>query len=120
MTIGTTTSGATIRYTTDGSTPTETAGTVYSSPVNITAGCTLEAIAYKSGYTDSTVASGTYTISSGSVTYTTEHHHPGQLVVLRRRLRLWQPGLRAMCVEFRFVGRGESHRQLRAECDAQR
>ena len=72
VTIGTTTGGATIRYTTDGSTPTETAGTVYSSAVNIAASCTLEAIAYKSGDTDSAVASGTYTISSGNVTYTTD------------------------------------------------
>ena len=63
VTIGTTTSGATIRYTTSGTTPTETVGTVYSSAVNIAASCTLEAIAYESGYTDSTVASGTYTIS---------------------------------------------------------
>ena len=37
MTISTATSGATIRYTTDGSTPSETAGTVYSSPMNISA-----------------------------------------------------------------------------------
>ena len=37
VTISTLTSGATIRYTTDGSTPSESAGTVYSSPVNISA-----------------------------------------------------------------------------------
>ena len=32
VTISTTTSGASIRYTTDGSTPSETAGTLYSAP----------------------------------------------------------------------------------------
>ena len=64
MTISTTTGGATIRYTTDGSTPSSTAGTVYSSPVNISATATLQAIAYETGLTDSSVASGVYTISS--------------------------------------------------------
>jgi hypothetical protein len=65
VTITTSTSGATIRYTTDGSTPTETNGTVYSSPVTISATTTLKAIAYASGYTDSSVSSATYTISTG-------------------------------------------------------
>ena len=57
------TSGATIRYTTDGSTPSETAGTVYSSPVNISATTTLQAIAYGNGMADSLVATGVYTIT---------------------------------------------------------
>ena len=35
MTISTTTGGATIRYTTNGTTPSSTVGTVYSSPVSI-------------------------------------------------------------------------------------
>ena len=64
VTISTTTNGATIRYTTDGSTPTETAGTLYSSAVSISATSTLQAIAFATGYSDSTVASGVYTISS--------------------------------------------------------
>ncbi|HTB79344.1 MAG TPA: choice-of-anchor tandem repeat GloVer-containing protein [Opitutaceae bacterium] len=63
VTISTTTSGASIRYTTDGSTPTETNGTLYSGPVLISANTTLAAIAYKSGDTDSPVTSGTYTIT---------------------------------------------------------
>ncbi len=64
MTITSTTSGATIRYTTDGSVPTETNGTVYSGTkvaINITT--TLQAIAYKVGMADSSVASGTYTLN---------------------------------------------------------
>ncbi len=64
VTISTTTGGATIRYTSDGSTPSSTAGTVYSTPVAISATCTLQAIAYESGWTNSSVTSGTYTISS--------------------------------------------------------
>ena len=53
VTISTTTSGATIRYTTDGSTPTSSSGTVYSSAVSIASTTTLKAIAYKSGMSDS-------------------------------------------------------------------
>jgi hypothetical protein len=58
------TSGASIRYTTDGSTPSETAGTLYSSPVSISVTTTLKALAFKTGMTDSTVTTGVYTISS--------------------------------------------------------
>jgi unsaturated rhamnogalacturonyl hydrolase len=70
VSISTTTSGATIRYTTDGSTPTSTTGTVYSGPITISATTTLKAIAYESGFNNSSVTSGTYTISSsgGSTT----------------------------------------------------
>jgi regulation of enolase protein 1 (concanavalin A-like superfamily) len=63
VTISTTTSGASIRYTTDGSTPSETAGTLYSGPVTIGSATTLKAIAYESGMSDSSVSSATYTIS---------------------------------------------------------
>ena len=64
VTISTTTNGATIRYTTDGSTPSEGAGTIYSAPVNITANTTLQAIAYLSAMTNSPLTSGVYTISN--------------------------------------------------------
>src|SRR5579872_3018584 len=62
VTIGTTTPGASIRYTTDGSTPSETAGTLYSGPITVNASVTINAIAYESGLTDSAVATATYTI----------------------------------------------------------
>ncbi|HEU5342537.1 chitobiase/beta-hexosaminidase C-terminal domain-containing protein [Edaphobacter sp.] len=65
VTMTSSTSGATIRYTTDGSTPSETNGTVYSGAVNISSTTTLKAIAYKSGYADSSVTSATYTITTG-------------------------------------------------------
>ena len=51
-------------YTTNGTTPSSTVGTVYSSPVSITATSTLQAIAYETGYTNSTVTSGVYTIKA--------------------------------------------------------
>ncbi len=77
ITISTTTSGATIRYTTDGSTPTSSFGTVYSGPVSLSSTTTLKAIAYKSGMTDSTVTTGTYTVSNGSVATPTFNPPPG-------------------------------------------
>lgn len=70
VTITTATSGATIRYTTDGSTPTNSYGTIYSSPIVISSTSTLKAIAYDGILSDSSVRSGTYTIlaSSNSIT----------------------------------------------------
>lgn len=53
-------SGAEIRYTTDGSTPTATSGTVYSGPVTLTETTTVKAVAVKDGVTSS-VTSRTYT-----------------------------------------------------------
>jgi Chitobiase/beta-hexosaminidase C-terminal domain len=61
VTISPSTAGATIRYTLDGTTPTETNGTVGTS-VSISSSTTLKAIAYKSGMTDSTVTFANYTI----------------------------------------------------------
>jgi alpha-tubulin suppressor-like RCC1 family protein len=54
-------SGASIHYTTDGSTPTDLSP-VYSSPVAVGVSLTLKAMARKSGLTDSPVASGVYTL----------------------------------------------------------
>lgn len=65
------TSGATIRYTTDGSTPTSSSP-VYSGPITVSSTTTLKAYATASGMIDSAVASATYTISSSAsylVTY---------------------------------------------------
>ncbi len=56
------TAGATIRYTTNGTDPTKTTGTVYSTNISVTGTTTIKAIAYKDGLTDSDVASATYTL----------------------------------------------------------
>ena len=61
VTISTGTAGATIYYTTDGSTPT-TSSLVYSSALTINANQTIKAIAVKDGYLNSAVASASYTI----------------------------------------------------------
>jgi hypothetical protein len=66
VTITTSTPGASIRYTTDGSTPSETAGILYSGAISVATTDTLKAIAYESGWTDSAVVPAAYTISSQS------------------------------------------------------
>lgn len=63
ITIASTTTGATIKYTTDGSTPSKTNGATYSAPVSIAASTELRAIAYKDGMMDSGIKYGAYTIS---------------------------------------------------------
>ena len=70
VTISTTTAGASIRYTTDGSTPTSTSGTVFSATISVAATKTIKAIAYKSGWTDSEVATASYTITGSVATPT--------------------------------------------------
>ena len=64
VTISTTTPGATIRYTTDGSIPSETNGTVYSNPVSIIANITIKALAYASNMADSPVAAQAFVMST--------------------------------------------------------
>lgn len=62
VTISASTSGATIHYTTDGSTPT-TSSPTYSRPVSVASTATIKAIAIASGFANSAVASATYTIT---------------------------------------------------------
>jgi hypothetical protein len=62
VTLSTTTPGASIYYTTDGSTP-DSGDTLYSGAISIITTTTIKAIAIASGYTDSAVSSETYTIT---------------------------------------------------------
>src|SRR5947209_4422156 len=63
------TSGAVIHYTLDGSTPTA-ASPVYSAPIVVSTTLTLKAFATASGFMNSLVNSGTYTIQSPAPTFT--------------------------------------------------
>ena len=68
VTISTSTAGATIYYTTNGSAPTASSS-VYSAPIPVAGNgttMTISAIAVKAGMTDSAVASATYTINTSS------------------------------------------------------
>lgn len=60
------TPGATIRYTTDDSEPSETHGTVYTGPISVTNYAAIRAIAYDSGMTDSAVNTSIYAITSAA------------------------------------------------------
>ena len=61
--------GATLRYTTDGTTPTETTGTVYTGPVAVTRAQVLRFGAFKTGWTSSGQNGGTYTMKVATPTF---------------------------------------------------
>lgn len=63
ITLATTTPGAKIYYTTDGSTP-DTTSDVYTEPLAVTAAVTIKAVAVKEGMDGSSVLSAAYTISA--------------------------------------------------------
>jgi hypothetical protein len=63
VTIGDATTGTTIHYTTDGTTPTSSSD-IYSSAITVSASETVQAMASETGYNNSPVAGGTYTIAA--------------------------------------------------------
>jgi hypothetical protein len=63
VTLATTTPGAEIRYTTDGTTP-AAGSTLYTSPFTLTATATVTAVAFKTGMIESAVASAGFVISA--------------------------------------------------------
>lgn len=65
VSIACATSGATIRYTVDGSTP-SSSSTAYSGPITVAESKTIKAKAFKAGMSDSAVASAAYVISAPS------------------------------------------------------
>ena len=69
VTLADTTPGATIYYTTNGTTPT-VSSTVYSGAISVSATETVEAIAVATGYTTSATASAKYTITPPAATPT--------------------------------------------------
>ncbi|MEV8515115.1 chitobiase/beta-hexosaminidase C-terminal domain-containing protein [Dactylosporangium sp. NPDC051484] len=73
VTIATTTAGASIRYTLDGSTPTASSA-LYSGAITVSATTTVRAIGIAAGLSNSAVASATYTI--GTATCTTQPDIP--------------------------------------------
>jgi CotH kinase protein/Lamin Tail Domain/Chitobiase/beta-hexosaminidase C-terminal domain/PA14 domain len=74
--ITTATPGAVIRYTTDGSTPSSTHGTIYSSPLNISATTVLRAVATLDGWTSSGVDTQTYLFANDILTQSANSSPP--------------------------------------------
>ncbi|HQB10389.1 MAG TPA: chitobiase/beta-hexosaminidase C-terminal domain-containing protein, partial [bacterium] len=71
LTLSCDTTGAKIRFTDDGSTPSRTAGTLYTAAISIPSTRTIKVIAYKDDWQDSSnsdVVSATYTITGKVVT----------------------------------------------------
>ncbi|MCF7920100.1 MAG: chitobiase/beta-hexosaminidase C-terminal domain-containing protein [Candidatus Cloacimonetes bacterium] len=68
ITITCGTSGAIIRYTTDGSTPT-ISSTIYSSPISVNFPMTINAKAFKTGWLESSVTSAIYTFPAATPVY---------------------------------------------------
>lgn len=65
--ITTATAGATIRYTLDGTTPSETVGTVYTGPIAISTSTPVRAMAYKAGWFSTNVDTQTYLFLSSAI-----------------------------------------------------
>lgn len=57
--------GSEIRYTTDGSNPAKTSK-LYASPISISKSTQIKAVAFKQGYTESPIASASYTIGANN------------------------------------------------------
>lgn len=64
--LSTATSGAQMRFTTNGTNPTSTTGTLYSGPATVSSSMTVKAIAFKSGMLDSSITTAAYTIGGGA------------------------------------------------------
>jgi Chitobiase/beta-hexosaminidase C-terminal domain len=69
VSVSSATAGATLYCTTNGATPT-TSSPVYTGPFSLTATTTVQCLGAESGYLNSAVGSGTYTLSSASPTIT--------------------------------------------------
>ncbi|MDR3288646.1 MAG: chitobiase/beta-hexosaminidase C-terminal domain-containing protein, partial [Peptococcaceae bacterium] len=103
VTLSTTTSGATIRYTTNGSEPTASS-TAYATPITITAATTIKAKAFKTGLTDSDTATFNYTviaITAPTLTVGTVSGHPGDEVSVTVSLAN-NPGLATFTLNLNF------------------
>ncbi|MCA9172839.1 MAG: chitobiase/beta-hexosaminidase C-terminal domain-containing protein, partial [Planctomycetales bacterium] len=77
VTVSTETAGATIRYTTDGSEPTETHGTIYAGPITVNATTTLRAAAFRTGYDPTNIDTHTYVLPDSVLAQAPGNSAPG-------------------------------------------
>jgi hypothetical protein len=92
VTIADGTTGASIRYTVDGSTPTASS-TLYTGPITVAASTTINAIGLKAGMTNSSVGSATFTI--GAVSCTTQPDVPN----FGPNVRIFDPSMSASAIQ---------------------
>lgn len=87
VTLSDATAGASIYYTTDGSTPT-TSSALYSTPIPVLTTTVINAIAVAQGYSSSAVSTGTYTfpLAEGSVGVVLSTHDLTQLMATQTSL----------------------------------
>lgn len=90
VTLATATSGATLRYTLDGSDPTA-ASPLYRYPFVVGVTTTVKARAYKTGWTESAVASGAYAVDAAGATATPAIVPAGGLFTTRRTVTVTGP-----------------------------
>lgn len=76
VTLGTQTADSTIRYTVDGSTPTDTHGLIYSGPIQVSGTTTLRAGAFRSGFVSLPIISRTYLFLSDVLTQSLDGSAP--------------------------------------------
>ena len=74
VTMSDSTPGASIYYTSDGSTPT-TGSTLYTGPISVPTTRTIKAIAIADGYETSTVRTAAYTIRAATPTFSCAARH---------------------------------------------
>jgi alpha-tubulin suppressor-like RCC1 family protein len=79
VTLSTVTPGGTIRYTTDGSTPTASS-TAYTGAIVIATSTVLKAVGFKADWSDSDVGSGAYTMHFGTLPAPAADHATGEYV----------------------------------------
>ncbi len=68
VSISTTTPGASIRYTTDGSTPSETVGTLYTGPISVSSTTVIRALAYRAGWESTNIDTHSYLLLNDVIT----------------------------------------------------
>jgi alpha-tubulin suppressor-like RCC1 family protein len=79
VTMTTATPGATLRYTTDGSTPTP-ASTPYTGAISVGTSTTVKVVGFKTNWSDSTLRTGTFTMNFGTLTAPTVDPATGSYV----------------------------------------
>jgi hypothetical protein len=105
VTITSATSGASLYYTTNGTTPTS-GSTAYTVPVSISSTATLKAIGYKNLFSASAVTSGTYTITASAPAFGAENTRGTSLDAVSSKVITLASGIAAGARSIVIYGNG--------------